>query len=436
MTRADSAKEQTTNDCFAPATGLLSHADVIARLQLLAVPAAASSICPLMNAAGRVLADPVIAPRPVPSTANAAVDGYAFGAEHLEAGSVCQLRVVGHVAAGDQAVPGTAPSGCAIRILTGASIPPGCDTVVMQEDVAVAPGLAAHGGNSVTLPAGWRPGSNVRPAGEDVTSGSVVVPAQRRLRAVDLAAIASTGAGTVTCYDPLPTAIASTGNELLEPGAPFAAGSVFDSNAALLADVARNAGAAPEHDGIWPDDGAFVRKRLRELAGTVPLIVTTGGASGSEADHVSAALADLGERSVWRIAVKPGRPLCIGRIGETVVVGLPGNTVAVAVCALIYLWPLIGGLAGGTWRQPARLPLRAGFDHPHRRIGRREFWRARRVTGPDGAVWVEKFARDGSGLISSLTFADGLIEIDEDVAAVARGDTVPFIPFADFGMAP
>ncbi|MEL6747056.1 MAG: molybdopterin molybdenumtransferase MoeA, partial [Pseudomonadota bacterium] len=147
------------------------------------------------------------------------------------------------------------------------------------------------------------------------------------------------------------------------------------------------------------------------------------------------ALESLGVRSVWRIAVKPGRPLCVGQIGESIVVGLPGNTVAVAVCAMMYLWPMLGVLGGGDWRTPVRIPLRANFAHPKRKTGRREYWRARRVTGPDGATWVEKFARDGSGLISSLTFADGLIEITEDMGGVAHGDTVQFIPFSAYGMA-
>ncbi|MEM8627077.1 MAG: molybdopterin molybdotransferase MoeA [Pseudomonadota bacterium] len=415
----------------------MRHDEVLARLQGLSRPVASRSSVPLHAAAGRILAQDVTAPRAIPALNNAAVDGFAFAASGLDPGAAVPLTVTGHIAAGASPMTAPLPAGTAVRILTGAPVPDGCDTLIMQEDVRLpdAPGGDPETARTIFLPAGWKPGANVRPAGEDVAAGQTVARAGTRLRPVDLAAIASVGTAQVACFDRLPVAIASTGNEVRAPGAPFTPGAVYDSNAALLTALVKAAGADPTHDGIWPDDRGMVRTRLQELSTQFPLIVTTGGASGSEADHVSAALKSLGVRSVWRIAVKPGRPLCVGQIGESIVVGLPGNTVAVAVCALMYLWPMLGVLGGGDWRTPVPMPLRANFAHPKRKMGRREYWRARRVTGPDGATWVEKFARDGSGLISSLTFADGLIEIAEEMGGVAHGDTVQFIPFSAYGMA-
>jgi len=176
-----------------------------------------------------------------------------------------------------------------------------------------------------------------------------------------------------------------------------------------------------------------VQEALSAAARTFDVIITTGGASRGEEDHMVAALDALGKRHLWQLAIKPGRPMSFGQIGDTVVLGLPGNPVAVFVCFLLYGWPLLRRLGGAEWPEPHRYQLPALFAVPARKLGRREFWRGILQRSPDGLA-VDKFARDGSGLISGLRAADGLIDIPEEVAQVKPGDRVAFIPFAEFGI--
>lgn len=199
-----------------------------------------------------------------------------------------------------------------------------------------------------------------------------------------------------------------------------------------MALAAKSPGEA--HDiGQWPDDRRIIADRLRRAADDFDLIITSGGASQGEEDHISTALHELGTRHFWQIAVKPGRPLMLGQIGNTVVIGLPGNPVAVFVCFLMYVWPIIQQMAGITWREPRRFPLPADFEFANRKVGRREFWRGTTRQTDTGMV-VTKYPRDGSGLISGLRAADGLIDIPEDIPFIERGQTVDFIPFSEFGI--
>ncbi len=423
--------------CFSAGEDLMPHAEVLTRLRRIARTVAGTEHVGLLEAAGRIAGQDVIAPRPVPSTANAAVDGYAVRTADLsaETGSpIPPMRIAGRATAGRPFTGVVAPGEC-LRVLTGAPVPDTFDCVFMQEDVALD-GDETSG--RMTPPRRWRSGDNIRAAGEDRRAGDTVVAAGTLLRPVELAALASLGFGTVAVRAPLRVGVASTGNELLQPGAPFQPAHVYDSNAPLLHGLLSAPTFTPVALGAWPDEGAGVRARLEAACATCDVVLTSGGASGSEEDHIARALADLGERHVWRIAVKPGRPLLFGQVGDAVVVGLPGNTVAVLVCFLIYVWPLLRAMGGAPWPEPQAVTLPALFAVPRKKPGRREFWRARLATGVvEGAsvLGVEKFARDGSGLISGLTFADGLVEIDEQVTSVARGDPVRFLPYSGFGMA-
>jgi molybdopterin molybdotransferase len=208
---------------------------------------------------------------------------------------------------------------------------------------------------------------------------------------------------------------------------------VHDVNTPLLLALADRCIADVTDLGVWPDDRAIVTERLTASAGQYDLLITSGGASQGEEDHISHALADLGERHFWQIAVKPGRPLMLGQIGDTPVIGLPGNPVAVFVCFLMYVWPLMRRLGGAEWHEPRRFPLKADFEFRNRKVGRREFWRGTTVQTPEGLM-VRKFPRDGSGLISGLRAADGLIDIPEQAPDVEKGQLVDFIPFSEFGI--
>jgi molybdopterin molybdotransferase len=274
----------------------------------------------------------------------------------------------------------------------------------------------------------------VRKAGEDVAEGSTLFAAGEIVRPQDLAALASIGVASVTCFRRLRVAVVSTGDEIIRAGTrALEPGEVYDANAPMLAALAATAGASVTDLGVWPDEADEVRRRLADAARRFDVILTSGGASRGEEDHMVQAIGEIGIRHLWQLAIKPGRPMSFGQIGDTVVVGLPGNPVAVFVCFLMYVYPMLRRLGGAPWPEPNRLLLPAAFAFPERKTGRREFWRGSLVETPHGLA-VDKFARDGSGLITSLRVADGLIEIPEGNAGVQPGDRVAFIPFTEFGI--
>ncbi len=255
------------------------------------------------------------------------------------------------------------------------------------------------------------------------------------LRPQDLAALASVGVADVPVYRPLRIAVVSSGDEIKAPGSgALAVGEVYDANAPMLAALGGLVGATVTNLGILADDRALVERTLAAAARDYDVVLTSGGASQGEEDHMAASLGKLGSRHFWQIAIKPGRPMMFGEIGNTVFVGLPGNPVAVFVCGLMYAFPMLRRLGGGRWPAPRRYRLPAAFAFDGRKVGRREFWRGILTDTPQGLA-VDKFARDGSGLISGLRVADGLIDIPENATNIAIGDLVDFIPFSEFGIA-
>lgn len=417
------------DDCFAHDKKRMRHDEALRILKQRIGTVVGTQPVSLPEAAGRILSTTAIAPHPVPAHTNAAVDGFSFAAADYDAGSGSELAVDGRAAAGNQLASKPAPA-TAARIFTGAVMPEGHDTVVMQEDVRFG---TIEGRGVVAIPAGLKPGVNVRKAGEDVRDGDVVLQAGTVLRPQDLAALASIGIGEVQCSIRLKVGIVSTGDEVVRVGAKLAAGQVYDANAPMLAALIASAGATPVDFGVYPDNPDEVRKRLAEAAQQVDVIISSGGASRGEEDHIVTALDALGKRHLWQLAIKPGRPMSFGQIGDCVMLGLPGNPVAVFVCFLLYVWPLLRRMGGAQWPEPRRYRLPALFAFPNRKVGRREFWRGILKETPRGLA-VDKFARDGSGLISGLRVADGLIDIPEDVAEIRPGDSVAFIPFSEFGI--
>ncbi len=415
-------------DCFAPTAGLMRHGEAVGLLKERIAPIGRSEAVELAAAGGRVLAEEVVAPHDVPRHTNSAVDGYAFSSSAYSASNGTTFPLAGRAAAGHplKIEPG---AGTAVRILTGAVMPDSLDSVAMQENVKVS-----DDESSVQIPGGSKAGANVRNAGEDVRAGQVLFSSGHILRPQDLAALASIGCGSVTCSRRIRVGIVSSGDEVIRAGdRDLGIGEVYDANAPMLETLVRLTGAEAVDLGIWPDKREEVTNRLAEAANGLDVIITTGGASQSEEDHMSAALEVLGSRHFWRIAVKPGRPMMFGQIGSAIMIGLPGNPVAVFVCFLMYVFPMLRRLSGAEWPEPRRFELPAAFEFADRKLGRREYWRASLIDGPSGLM-AEKFARDGSGLISGLRAADGLIEVDEDIPAVARGDRIAFIPFSEFGI--
>lgn len=418
------------DDCFLHDQDRLRHADALALLADRIMPVTGIEQVGIADAAGRVLAEQVLAVHPVPYHTNAAVDGFAFLHATLEASITGALPLAGRAAAGHPLSNPNA-TGTAVRIFTGAVLPEGCDTVVMQEDVALEDW---DGRAHVLVPRDLKRGANVRKAGEDVAAGHPLFETGHVLRPQDVAALASVGRSAVACHRRLRVAIVSTGDEIIRPGAAnLEPGQVFDANAPMLVGLVRAAGGLPDDLGVLPDDPNAIRTELEAAAQRYDVILTSGGASRGEEDHLAAVLDRLGKRHLWQLAVKPGRPMMFGQIGDCVMIGLPGNPVAVFVCFLMYVFPMLRRLGGGPFREPRRFPMRAAFGFAGRKPGRREFWRGMLVSTQHGPA-VDKFARDGSGLISGLRAADGLIDIPEDHGDVAEGDLVDFIPFSEFGI--
>jgi molybdopterin molybdotransferase len=409
---------QLSDDCFAFGGELMRAADALAILAERAPRLVEAEMVPLDAGLGRVLATAVTAIRAVPPHDNVAVDGYAVRAADLAGDRPSRMAVVGPVAAGDWP---TAPAvGVAVRVFTGAPLPPGCDTVFMQEDVRVE-------GGEVVLPPGLKPGANRRRAGEDVATGAEALAAGVRLRPQELALLASLGATTVNVWRRLVVAVMSTGDELREPGAETPPGTVFDANRAMLRAALGEAGCRVIDLGIVADRPEAVAAALARGAAESDLVISSGGVSTGDADHVRAAVAAAGAIHFWRLAIRPGRPLAFGTVHGKAFVGLPGNPVAAYVCFLRFTRPILarlGGAAPTPWRA---FPVTSGFAQ-RKKPGRREWLRCRLIDGPNGPV-ADRFPRDGAGIVSSLVFADGLVEVAEDVERIAEGDRLDFLPF-------
>jgi molybdopterin molybdotransferase len=293
----------------------------------------------------------------------------------------------------------------------------------MQEDVR----LDADG--RVVLPAGLRPGANVRPAGEDIRAGTAALTAGRRLRPQDIALAAAFGLTQVNVRRRIRVAVFSTGNELVSPGSPRAAAQLFDSNRFMLMAMLKRLGCDVSDLGIVSDDRAALAQGLRKVAGTHDLIITTGGVSTGEEDHVKASVESVGTLVLWRMAIKPGRPVAMGIIAGTPFIGLPGNPVASFVTFVHVVRPTVLALAGATQQHLIPMPVRAAFSYK-KKIARREYVRVTLRKRDDGALEAVKFPREGAGLLSSLVDTDGLVELGEAITQVEPGQTVGFLSYA------
>lgn len=414
------------DDCFLHDKDRLTHAETLALIRERLATVTGTEVLTIEAAVGRFLAEPVVAPRNVPLHANSAVDGYAFAHDDLPGDG--ELAVGPRIAAGDTAHHAV-EAGKAARIFTGAVIPEGADTVAMQEDCTLS-----GDGRTIAVPPTLKRGANVRRAGEDVAAGTRVLEPGHRLRPQDIATIASFGIGEISVRAPVRVALISTGNELLRPGMAIKPGQVYDSNHFMLRALCSSLPVAITDCGILADDATTVEAAIAEVAASHDVILTSGGASRGEEDHIVTTIDKLGKRHLWQIAIKPGRPMSFGQIRDCVFLGLPGNPVAAFVCFLLYCRPALMVLGGGAWAEPQRYPLPAGFEINNKKPDRREFWRGWLETDPQGRPVVRKFPRDGSGLISGLREASGLIEISEDRTSVAAGDSVDFLPFSSFGI--
>ena len=412
------------NDCFAMPQGVawVPVDDALARLRAALHAVTAVEPVPVAQAMGRVLAEPVAARRSNPPAANAAVDGYGFAHAATGAG-VQRLPLVQGRAAAGQPFGAAVPPGHALRILTGAILPEGVDTVVLEED-------CASDGATVAFDGPVKPRSNTRKAGEDVAEGATALPAGRVLGPADLALLSALGVASVPVRRRLRVAVLSTGDELLPgPAAPAALHQIYDANRPMLLALAAGWGFEPVDLGHAPDDAATIAARLDAGAAAADVILTSGGASAGDEDHVSRLLRERGTLSSWRIAVKPGRPLALALWGGVPVFGLPGNPVAAFTCALVFARPALSLLSGAGWATPQGFTVPAAFDKA-KKAGRREYLRARL----DDQGRAEVFRSEGSGRISGLSWATGFVELPDESVTIAPGDPVRYIPYVSFGV--
>jgi molybdopterin molybdotransferase len=421
---------QLTDDCFAFSGPLLPIAEMERLIAERVAPVMETEAVGLRAAAGRVLAHDLVAPLDLPPFDNSAVDGFAVRHADLAAGGETRLAIVDRAAAGHAAA---GPIGCgeAIRIFTGAPMPAGADTVFMQEDCRIE-------ADTVLVPAGLSRGANSRRAGEDVRKGAIMMPAGRRLTPQDVALAAAQGFVELPVRRRVKVALFSTGDEVVEPGAPRAPSAIFDANRYLLMGLLDRLGAEVTDLGILADDPAILRTALTAAADNHDLVLTSGGVSTGEADHVRAAVEAVGRLVFWRVAIKPGRPVAMGVIAGTnaerraALVGLPGNPAAAFVTFARVVRPLLLRLAGATARPLVPLPVRAGFSY-RKKKGRREYVRVKLRAGADGVLEAIKHPQEGAGVITSLTETDGLVELGEEITLVETGASVGFIPYAAMG---
>lgn len=412
---------QLADDCFAFGGPLMTVGQALDIIAERVPPLDGVEDAALIEAMGRVLATDIIAEFDQPPHDNVAVDGYAFAHVDLAADAPTRFAVIGRFVAG--AAPGALAQGTAARVFTGAVLPAGADTVAMQED-------ARLDGDTIVIPPGLKRGANRRKAGEDLRVGQVALAAGHRLRPQDLALAAALGRDRLTLHRRPRVALFSTGDELVPPGGTLRPGAIYDANRVLLHGLLRELGCMVTDLGILPDRAEPVREALRQAASTHDLLLTSGGVSTGEEDHLKAAVESLGRLHLWRLAIKPGRPMAIGQIGDATFVGLPGNPVAVMVCFLKIARPLILRRSGARDIAPTAYRVRAGFDFT-KKAERREWVRARLVRGPDGEPMAERFPRQGSGVISSLVESDGLVELPETLTRLEAGAMVDFLPFGE-----
>jgi molybdopterin molybdotransferase len=402
---------------------MLTFEQALEKLLAAAQPVEEIRSQPLTAAAGRVLALPQQSTVAVPPLDNSAMDGYAVRAADVTVAGVC-LPVSQRIPAGT--VGTTLQPGTAARIFTGAPVPGGADAVIMQE-------LCEHGENGVVIKHLPRPEENIRRAGEDIAVGAEILKPGIRLRAQDIALAAAAGLPELPVYRRVRVGVFFTGDELVQPGEPLPPGAIYNSNRYALRALLEGMGCEVRDLGTVPDNLAATRDALRRAAADNDLIITSGGVSVGEEDHVRPAVEAEGRLDMWKIAIKPGKPLAFGEVrrradnsgGKAWFIGLPGNPVSAMVTFMIMVRPFVLRLQGVADVTPRSYDMRADFDWPRPEV-RAEFLRGR-INERGG---VELYPNQGSGVVTSLCWGDGLV-MNPPAQAIKAGDRVRFVPFAE-----
>jgi molybdopterin molybdotransferase len=376
---------------------------------------------PLFEALGRVLAADVVSPLDVPPHDNSAMDGYAFAGDQLATDAALELQVIGTALAG-KAWQGCIERGQCVRIMTGAVMPEGLDTVVPQELVSTRTGF-------ITIPAGLlKTGDNRRLRGEDLTWGKAALYQGDLLTPARLGLAASLGLKTLTVRRPLRVAYFSTGDEILSLGEAPREGAVYDSNRYTVFGLLTRLGCQVIDMGVVRDEPALLKAAFTEAAQQADAIITSGGVSVGEADHTKAMMKELGDVAFWHIAMRPGRPMAVGRLQNALLFGLPGNPVAVMVTFLAFVRPALLQMMGAR-PEPAPLLRARSSEIIRKKPGRTEYQRGRVFTAPDGSLQVKTTGSQGSGVLRSMAEANGLIVLPHAQGNVTVGDEVEVLMF-------
>ena len=395
--------------------------DANAFITRLVAPVHGVERLPLRQCQGRVLSEDLVSGIAVPSHDNSAMDGFAFDGAALQSGGALSLRSVGTALAG-KAWTGSVQAGQCLKVMTGAILPTGLDTVVPHELVTVD-------GDAVCIPSGLlRSGDNRRLRGEDLPLGSVALATGQVLSPAAIGLAASLGVETLSVHRRLRVAYMSTGDEVLSPGEAPREGAVFDSNRYTVTSLLDRLGCEVIECGVVRDDPVALEAAFRDAAAQADVIISSGGVSVGEADFTKGMMRKLGDVVFWRIAMRPGRPFAVGRIGDTVLFGLPGNPVAVMVTFLALVRPALLRMMGATG--PVLPLLQANSQEPMRKKpGRTEYQRGIVTTSVDGRLQVRTTGNQGSGVLSSMVQANGLIVLHHSQATIAAGDLVDVLMF-------
>ncbi|GAB6035033.1 molybdopterin molybdotransferase MoeA [Galenea microaerophila] len=391
--------------------------EALAYLLEQASPIGETETLPLTQLHGRILAEDIISPVNVPPMPVATMDGYAVSAESVAQNST--LPITQRIAAGDQ--PEALQAGTAARIFTGAAIPQGADAVVMQEETTFD---ETH--HQVTINAPVQAGQNIRATGASIQKGAKVLTVGQKLRPQEVGLMASMGIAQAQAYRRLKVATFTTGEELLEPGQAPEAGKIFNANRYLLSGLISELGLEFIDLGQVSDTLEATQDALKQAASVADVVMTTGGVSVGGEDHVKPAVESLGSLNMWKVKMKPGKPLAYGTVLDKPFIGLPGNPVSAFATFKLFAQPFLRKMQGEQQVVPQPLFVKADFDW--RKPGfRREFARGRlRHQGTE--TWVELFANQDSGVLTSTVWAEGFVVIPED-STLAKGDTVAFYPF-------
>jgi molybdopterin molybdotransferase len=411
------------DSCFATPGKMIPLVEARAKIRDTITPRVGTTTLPLRHCCGKILGEDVIARQDVPPHNNSAMDGYAIFFDDIATDGETRLPVTARIAAGHP-LERAAQRGEALRIFTGAPIPDGIDTIVMQENAVEADGF-------VTFPKGaaHKKGANFRHKGEDIKDGDVILKKGHKLRAADIGICASVGLTDLCIYRPLKVAVFSTGDEIRDAGQPLPTGCVYDINRYTVLSMLENLGCEVTDLGILPDNLATITTALDQAADNHDMLFTSGGVSLGEEDHIKSAVNALGKVDFWRIAIKPGRPIALGEIKNKPFIGLPGNPVATLVTFMTIARPMLLGFSGRTDISTRSYQVPAAFEMSHK--GGRYEWQRAYLKDTDQGPVVDLFHTTGSGILTSMVKTDGLVEISDNPREIKPGDLVTFIPYSE-----